>query len=754
MKKSAVYPVLILAMALLAGGYNSFAQSDIYQNSKDYLSQVKIMVNGIEKTNAWCGGQNSPQFAIADMNNDGKNDLMIFENYRGVKVYLNIGRGSATEYRYAPEYEYKFPPVYNFIKLVDYNCDNVPDLFHFGYSGLWICDGFYDASNILTFKPQKEIRYQRQGVSGTSNVTISPSDNPGIEDIDHDGDLDIVTYSIWGTFITSWKNIRVEQSLPCDTFPLELETTCWGKALQAVARTHELGVTVCPPFREPEPGNRTTDGNNAMCLVDIDGDGDFDVLDGNNAYSDIQLLINGKTQYQYPIDTMVAQDTTWQSGGHKLNMPKFPSAYWLDIDGDGDRDILISPKLNGSENYKCIALYENTGTSGAPIFTYRSDSFLMESMVDLGTNTYPVVYDYNKDGLQDLLVGTMGRYNAGSGATMSRIVYFQNTGTATDPVFTLQDDNLLGLENQGIDGAALAMGDLDNDGMDELLIGRKNGNIAYFRNYAASASVQPDWQLWQRELSNQSGQSIRANNYATPCIYDVDKDGVKDLICGMQIGYIHYYKNMSTTSGQVSLVKQSDSLGKLKVGPYQQTGFSAPFVGKIDNTGKEYLMVGSYDGTIQRWEGIDSGDPNKTYTRVDTFYSNIHIKGWSSSPAFADINNDGKYELFVGNDLGGLNLYRQVWNENVEDVVKKQNELSIYPNPAMDKLNIGLEGRIIPVKSVVKIYNSMGQLMSNITMNYIDNAWRVDISSLPSGIYLCSVYYNGETHTARFSKTK
>jgi hypothetical protein len=753
MKKTPVYPISFFLLLLLVIGYNTYAQSEIYQSSSAYLATMKVMANGIEKTNAWAGGQNSPQFSIADMNNDGKNDLLIFENYKGVKVYINVAHGSGTEYRYSPEYEYKFPPVYNFMKLVDYNCDGVPDLFHFGYSGLWICDGFYDNSNLLTFKPQKEVRYYRQGQTSTSNVTISPSDNPGIEDIDHDGDLDIVTYSLWGNYITAWKNLRVENSFPCDTFPLELETTCWGKAIQAIARTHTLGITDCPPFRD-DPSNRPNDGNNAMCLVDIDGDGDFDVLDGNNAYSDLQLLINGKTQYSYPIDTMVAQDTTWQTGGHVLQMPRFPAAYWLDIDQDGDRDLLISPKLDGTENYKCIALYENTGTSGAPIFVYRTDSFLMETMVDVGTNSYPVVYDYNKDGLLDLLVGTMGRFNPVSGSTRSRIVYYQNTGTASNPVFTLTNDDLLGLESMGLDGGAIAVGDLDNDGKDELLIGRKNGNIAYFRNNAASASVQPEWQLWQRELTNQSSTAIRANNFAAPCIYDVDKDGVKDLIIGTQIGYIHYYKNMSAIPGQIALLKQTDSIGKIKVGPYQQAGFSAPFVGKIDNTGKEYLMTGSVDGTIQRWEGIDSGDPNRTYSRVDTFYSNIFIKGRNAAPAFADINGDGKYELFIGNDLGGVNLYRQVWNVSVEDVANNKNDLSIYPNPAMDVLNIGLNENIIPAKSVVKIYSSMGQLMRNVTMQYRDNAWRVDINSLPAGVYLCSVYYEGKTQTARFSKTK
>ncbi len=747
---------LILIPILSSLSFCVNAQSDLYQTHRDLLSKIKVTAHGVEKVNAWSGGQNAPQFAIADMNKDGKNDLIVFENERGVKVYINTNPLPGTSiplYRYAPEYEYKFPNVNNYIKLIDYNCDNVPDLFHFGtgLQGLVIADGFYDNSDILTFKPEREIRFYRQGSSTSSNVNIRPTDIPSIEDIDGDGDLDVVSYSINGNYITAWQNITKEDGLPCDSFRIKALTGCWGKVLQDYPRTHMLHITYCPPPRG-DGGNGTNHGNNALCLLDIDGDGDMDFLDGNQDYSDIQLLINGKADYQYPIDSMIAQDTLWKKDGHQLYMPKYPAAYWVDIDQDGDRDIMISPKLTGTENYRCIALYENQGSSSAPNFVYHSDSFLMETMIDLGTNTYPVVYDYNKDGLADLLVGTMGRYNPISGTNLSRIVYYQNTGTATLPVFTLIDDNLLELETMGLNGGALAIGDLDNDGKDELFIGRMNGNIAYFKNYAASGTVQPDWRLWQRELTDKNNKNIRANNFATPVIYDVNKDGKNDLVSGMHLGYLFYYQN-SGTSGDIKLEKLSDSLGKLKVGPYQQEGSSAPFIGKIDNTGKEYLMIGTKDGTIQCWDGIDSGDPNKTYTLVEEKYSNIKIQGRKAAPYFADINNDGKYEVIIGNDLGGLNMYFQIWTVNVEGVARSQNKLSVYPNPAMDILNVGLSDGIISAKATVKIYTSMGQQV-NAFMQYSDNAWRVDVSSLPTGMYLCTVYSNGTTQTARFSKTK
>jgi hypothetical protein len=88
-------------------------------------------------------------------------------------------------------------------------------------------------------------------------------------------------------------------------------------------------------------------------MLDMDGDGDFDYLNGNVSYPEIQYLHNGKAEFDYPIDTIIAQDTTWNQFGHVLNMELWAVAYWLDIDTDGDNDLIFSPHTEGaSENYK------------------------------------------------------------------------------------------------------------------------------------------------------------------------------------------------------------------------------------------------------------------------------------------------------------------------------------------------------------------------------------------------------------------
>src|ERR1017187_10109091 len=79
---------------------------------------------------AWVGGLNNPQFSSADLNNDGINDLVIFDR-TGNKflTFINDNKRDTVSYTYAPKYELNFPPITSWALLLDYNHDNIPDLF-------------------------------------------------------------------------------------------------------------------------------------------------------------------------------------------------------------------------------------------------------------------------------------------------------------------------------------------------------------------------------------------------------------------------------------------------------------------------------------------------------------------------------------------------------------------------------------------------------------------------------------------------
>lgn len=74
------------------------------------------------------------------------------------------------------------------------------------------------------------------------------------------------------------------------------------------------------------------------------------------------------------------------------------------------------------------------------------------------------------------------------------------------------------------------------------------------------------------------------------------------------------------------------------------------------------------------------------------------------------------------------------------------NEISIYPNPVADNLNIsGING-----ETTARIYSINGQLMH--TSILINSVSEINVSELPGGLYVIKVETDAETTVKRFIK--
>lgn len=760
--------ILFLSLALTSAAcVPTFGQ--VYEER----GHITVSSGATARRAAWAGGYNVPQVAMADLNNDNRLDMVVFERYREVKTFINIATSGAPQYQYNPAYAKHIPHIEHYLYFEDYNCDGVEDLFHYGGNGLpssnplstggigyEVHRGYYQ-NDTLKFQYYQQLRYPRFG--GMINATSQPSDVPGVADVDGDGDLDFMAYANSGSSIEYYQNLRVEDGLPCDSIRIKLRTTCWGRVAQGAWRAHVTGIvtngfTCVDLLSRPSDDDaadhtpltsaaKTTAAHayNNVCLLDIDGDGDMDLLNGNSTFPDIQLLINGRAQYGGQ-DSVVAQDTMWQSGGASLNLPFFPKAQYVDVDGDGKRDLLMTPLSDGnSKNYDNLYLYKNTGTATVPQFVFQQSDFLQNISLDAGSNSYPAFYDFNRDGKKDLFIGSTGLYQPG-GTYRGQLMYLQNTSTSGAPAMVLQSSDAFGLAARNLYGAAPAFFDLDGDGLDDMVLGHNDGRLSWVKNTASSATVQPSWTGAPEAILTQSGDTIDVGDAAVPCAYDLNKDGRKDLLIGNQVGHIAYYRNNLGIGMQLQLMDAE--VGNIKADPQNFAGFSTPFIGVIDNTGIEYLLTGSGSGRIHRFDGFQNGAVIANYPMIDTAYSGVTMSGRSAA-AVADVDGDGWYDMVVGNALGGVKLYKQVRTaeQGVETVAGAGAAFELFPNPAAQVLH--LRRAEANAEAVMRVLAPTGQVVLQAGIAVGQHALMLDISKLAAGVYFAEVASEATTSTQR-----
>ena len=732
---------LLSILSILSNGVYAQIDGDVFRPSN---APVVKGYNGMQKISAWCGGVNTPQISVADLNNDGIKDVVIYEApYKAIKTFIGLGGRS---YEYDGFYEQFFPKNNKFfLKLIDYNRDNIPDVATGGLtSSMALYKGYYD-NNVLKFKFYKDLRYDDPNSPHTIGLYSPPNAIPGVEDVDGDEDIDFVAYNVFPEFwLAYYRNCEKEDVLPSDTVKICLKTMCWsGSAHYDGQKTHGLQAN-CDGYLTTCKPSKATDGITNLCLLDYDGDGDMDYMSCHSAFDDIQLLINGKADYGATKDSIVSQQTSWTTNGHTIKMDISPTAFWVDIDNDNDKDIIVTPQSVGAENYKCVQLIENTGSDANPNFNYRYDTLLVEDMIDVGEASFPVLYDYDRDGKKDLFIGSDGYY-AGAGNFISKIAYYKNTSSNTAVSFELQTEDFLNLSTQNFVGTAIAFGDLDNDSLDDMVVGRRDGTFAFFKNSAASHNDQPIWNLQHAVLADMFSFPMDVGDNATPFIYDINRDGLNDLISGNLLGDIYYYECKSATSGTITVDLKTKNLGGIKIEDNNiPGGYTAPYIGPVDDSEKDYLVVGTYWGTLYRYDSINSGNI-QNLPMLDSNYSyiDVHIR---AAPFFGNINNsaDKLYELVVGNQLGGLNYYKQDFPVSIDSKLGQQADVNIYPNPAKDKLYIKWNGFADGETVHVSLVSITGQQIVQLEFNSEDLVGEIHLDKLVSGMYYCIVKASGE----------
>lgn len=615
------------------------------------------------------GGLNAPQFQEADLNHDGIQDLIIFDRAGDVILpYVRVPDGNTFRFSFARSYADYIPPYTSWGLFRDYNQDGISDLFTWSsnpaINGLRSYRGFYQ-NDTLRFSLNKVpgsssdvILFPLQNGSKTQ-IYIAFDDIPAIDDLDNDGDIDILTFSPGGGYVEMYRNLSVQKGWGADSLNFSLTESCWGKFYESglgewVDLSTNLAECKNGLVEDNEPTATLRHAGSTLLTLDMDGDGDKELLLGDISFSNVNKLTNGGNVNQA---WMVSQDTFFPKTDIPAYMPIFPACFQADVNHDGVQDLLIAPNSDsGSQDTANVWYYRNDGTEAVPDFKLQNKEAFVEQMLDLGTGARPCFMDVDADGLKDLIVGNTGFFTPGV-IQLPALIYFRNVGTATEPAFSIVDLDFQGMSAFGqnfVFGLTPASGDLDGDGDIDLLVGEFNGTLFFLENIAGQGNPA----VFNAPLANYQGIGI--GSFSAPQIFDVNNDGLMDILVGEKIGNMNYYQNQGVKGTPIftpdaTLAPNTSVYGKIDMRKKGfLSGYSSPWMYHTETA--KGMVIGSNSGEIRRY-AVDGSDPNATFPVLDSLYTGYR-DGFHTQPVLEDLDNDGLYEIFVGNQRGGLTAYR------------------------------------------------------------------------------------------------
>jgi len=300
--------------------------------------------------------------------------------------------------------------------------------------------------------------------------------------------------------------------------------------------------------------------------------------------------------------------------------------------------------------------------------------------------------DINNDGIDDLIIGAPGADpNGNSDAGQSYVVFgSSNSFSASFELSSLNGSNgfiLNGIaENDNSGDSVSAAGDINGDGIDDLIIGapgadRNSQNFAAGQSYVVFGSS--NGFSANLELSSLNGSNGFALNSDAPELSgfsvsgagDINNDGIDDLIIGApganpngnsdagQSYVVFGSINGFNASFELSSLNGSNGFVLNGINASDSSGWSVSDAGDINNDGIDDLIIGAWRAESN---GNVTGKSYVVFGSSNGFSANLELSsldgsngfvlnginasdfsGWSVSDA-GDINGDGIDDLIIG----------------------------------------------------------------------------------------------------------
>jgi hypothetical protein len=344
----------------------------------------------------------------------------------------------------------------------------------------------------------------------------------------------------------------------------------------------------------------------------VDGDGDLDAILGDGYDRKISLLRNTGTAttpaFAAPVDNPDGL-IGWGYG----------SADFADVDGDGDLDALLTGHFYESLS---VTAFENLGTPSAPAFTPLGNPFGFGEPVCYVAASTVGFADLDGDGDLDAFVSESYQYGISS---------HENVGSARALTFDPPTSAL------PLEGVRPGFVDLDGDGDLDAFAGLADDTI-FFRNDGSASS--PSFAPF---LTNPFGLTdVPLIRFASPSFTDIDGDGDFDAMVGDELGDVSFFANIGSASAPAFAAPATNPFGLADVGYH-----ASPTFADVDGDGDLDGWIGNSQGNTLWFENTGSALSPAFAAPATNPFGLQNVRG-RAAPTFADIDDDGDLDAFIG----------------------------------------------------------------------------------------------------------